>query len=160
MQRSNASSLEPTSKHFVAKLGTLNPAVEERLQRWAAASCEEHVLRRRGDGPVALYAVKSSAKTARQYQSLLRTLASHWKLPFGKLDRGWLSLSWAKESTEPQSSHRAQACQGQPCQEEARPAAHAPRRRLWPRGPPARNGVQTKLCTWHPRARRLPTPES
>ena len=92
MQRSNASSLEPTSKHFVAKLGTLDPAVEERLQRWAAASCEEHALRRHGDGSVALYAVKSSAKTARQYQSLLRTLASHWKLPFGKLDRGWLSL--------------------------------------------------------------------
>ncbi len=92
MQRSSSSSIEPTSRHFVANLGALDPAVEERLQRWAATSCEEHALRRREDGSVALYAVKSSAKTARQYQTLLRTLSSHWKLPFGKLDRGWLSL--------------------------------------------------------------------
>lgn len=44
----SASALEPTSKHFVAKLGTLDPEVEERFQRWAAASCEEHALRRHG----------------------------------------------------------------------------------------------------------------
>ena len=49
-------------------------------------------MRQHKDGSVHLYAVKSSAKTARQYQSLLRTLSSHWKLPLGKLDRGWLSL--------------------------------------------------------------------
>ena len=59
-----------------------NSAVVERLEKWAGASCVEH----------ALYAAKTSAKTARQYQSLLRTLTSHWKMPFGKLDRGWLIL--------------------------------------------------------------------
>ena len=92
MQRSSSPSNEPTSKHFVAKLGALDPAVEERLQRWAATSCDEHAMRRHEDGSVDLYAVKNSAKTARQYQSLLRTLSSQWKLPLGKLDRGWLSL--------------------------------------------------------------------
>ena len=56
-----------------------------------------HILLFRGelgheDDSVALYAAKTSAKTARQYQSLLRTLTSHWKMPFGKLDRGWLIL--------------------------------------------------------------------
>lgn len=92
MQRSGSSSIEPTSRHFVASLGALDPAVEERLQRWAATSCEEHALRRHENGSLALYAVKRSAKTARQYQTLLRTLSSHWRLPFGKLERGWLSL--------------------------------------------------------------------
>lgn len=92
MQRSSSSSIEPASKHFVANLGALDPAAEERLQRWAATSCEEHALRRHEDGSLALYAVRSSAKIARQYQTLLRTLSSHWQLPFGKLDRGWLSL--------------------------------------------------------------------
>ena len=62
------------------------------LQRWAAASCVEHVLRRGADGAATLYAVKSKAKTARQYQSLLRTLTSHWKMSLGKLERGWLAL--------------------------------------------------------------------
>ena len=92
MQRSSSPSNEPTSKYFVAKLGALDPAVEQRFQRWAATSCDEHAMRQHKDGSVHLYAVKSSAKTARQYQSLLRTLSSHWKLPLGKLDRGWLSL--------------------------------------------------------------------
>ena len=48
---------------------------------------------------MALYAVKKggSAKTARQFQSLLRTLTSHWKMPFGKLERGWLKLLSVEE---------------------------------------------------------------
>ena len=70
-----ASANEPTSCYFVANLGNLDSA-----------------LRRHEDDSVALYAAKTSAKTARQYQSLLRTLTSHWKMPFGKLDRGWLIL--------------------------------------------------------------------
>ena len=69
-----------------------NSAVVERLEKWAVASCVEHALRRHEDDSVALYAAKTSAKTARQYQSLLRTLTSHWKMPFGKIDRGWLIL--------------------------------------------------------------------
>ena len=77
-----ASANEPTSCYFVANLGNLDSAVVERLEKWAVASWVEH----------ALYAAKTSAKTARQYQSLLRTLTSHWKMPFGKLDRGWLIL--------------------------------------------------------------------
>jgi hypothetical protein len=87
-----ASASEPTSCFFAANLGALDPAVVERLERWAAASCGEHALRRHEDGSVTLYAIKISAKTARQYQSLLRTLTSHWKMTFGKLDRGWLTL--------------------------------------------------------------------
>ena len=87
-----ASANEPTSCYFVANLGNLDSAVVERLEKWAVASCVEHALRRHEDDSVALYAAKTSAKTARQYQSLLRTLTSHWKMPFGKLDRGWLIL--------------------------------------------------------------------
>ena len=87
-----ASASEATSCYFVANLGNLDSAVVERLEKWAVASCVEHALCRHEDDSVALYASKSSAKTARQYQSLLRTLTSHWKMPFGKLDRGWLIL--------------------------------------------------------------------
>ena len=87
-----ASASEATSCYFVANLGNLDPAVVERLEKWAVASCVEHALHRHEDDSVALYAAKTSAKTARQYQSLLRTLTSHWKMSFGKLDRGWLTL--------------------------------------------------------------------
>ena len=87
-----ASPSEPTSCYFAAKLGNLDSAVVERLERWAEASCAEHALRRHADGSVTLYTSRAAAKTARQYQSLLRTLSSHWKMPFGKLESGWLSL--------------------------------------------------------------------
>ena len=75
-----------------SRLGALDPAVEERVERWAAASCVEHVLRRGAEGAATLYAVKGTEKTARQYQSLLRTLTSHWKMSLGRLERGWLAL--------------------------------------------------------------------
>jgi hypothetical protein len=88
---------EPTSRCFVARLGALDPAVEERVERWAAASCVEHVLRRGAEGAATLYAVKGTEKTARQYQSLLRTLTSHWKMSLGKLERGWLALLSERE---------------------------------------------------------------
>ena len=81
-----------TSSYFAAKLGVLDPAVAERLERWATASCIEYVLRRHADACATLYAARSSAKTARQYQSLLLTHASHWKMSFGTLERGWLAL--------------------------------------------------------------------
>ena len=87
---------EPTSCYFVALLGCLDADTVDRLERWAVASCVEHALQEKV-GSLALYAVKSSAKTARQYQSLLRTLASHWKMPLGKLYRGWLQLQSAEE---------------------------------------------------------------
>ena len=87
-----ASANDPISCYFVANLGNAPAAIVERLERWADASCVEHAVHRHEDGSVALYAVKTSAKTARQYQSLLRTLTSHWKMTFGKLDRGWLAL--------------------------------------------------------------------
>ena len=87
-----ASASEATSCYFVANLGNLDSAVVERLETWAVASCVEHALRRHEEDSVALYAAKASAKTARQYQSFLSTLTSHWKMPFGKLDRGWLTL--------------------------------------------------------------------
>ena len=87
-----ASPSEPTSCYFAAKLGNLDSAVVERLERWAEASCAEHALRRHADGSVTLYTSRAAAKTARQYQSLLRTLSSNWKMPFGTLERGWLAL--------------------------------------------------------------------
>ena len=87
-----ASPSEPTSCYFVANLGNLDSAVAERLKRWVEASCAEHTLRRHEDGSVTLYTSRAAAKSARQYQSLLRTLSSHWKMSLGKLDRGWLSL--------------------------------------------------------------------
>ena len=83
---------EATSSYFAANLGNLDQVIIERLQKWAAASAAEHAIRRHADGSVTLYASRAAAKTARQYQSLLRTLSSHWKMPFGKLDSGWLSL--------------------------------------------------------------------
>jgi non-ribosomal peptide synthetase component F len=87
-----ASPSEPTSCYFVANLGNLDSAVVVRLERWAEKSSAEHVIRRHADGLVTLYTSRAAAKTARQYQSLLRTLSSHWKMPFGKLESGWLSL--------------------------------------------------------------------
>ena len=87
-----ASASEPTSCYFVADLGNLDTAVVARLERWAEASCRGHVLRRREDGSVTLCASRTAAKTSRQYQSLLRTLSSQWKMSFGKLQSGWLSL--------------------------------------------------------------------
>lgn len=88
-----ASANEPTSCFFVANLGNnLDAAVVERLERWAEASCVEHALRRHEDGTVALYAVRTSAKTTRQFQGLLRTLTSQWKMNLGTLNRGWLAL--------------------------------------------------------------------
>ena len=87
-----ASPSEPTSCYFVANLGNLDSAVVERLRRWAEASSAEHAIRRHADGSVTLYTSRAAAKTARQYQSLLRILSSHWKMPFGKLESGWLSL--------------------------------------------------------------------
>ena len=87
-----ASASEPTSCYFVADLGNLDTVIVARLERWAEASCRGHVLRRREDGSVTLCASRTAAKTSRQYQSLLRTLSSQWKMSFGKLQSGWLSL--------------------------------------------------------------------
>ena len=120
---------EPTSCYFVALLGCLDAATVARLERWAAESCVEHALSEQKDGSLALYAVKSSAKTARAYQSLLRTLASHWKLPFGKLDRGWLKLlsageyrarSAAQQEAEPPVVPARVETHGLPCRAELR----------------------------------------
>ena len=119
---------EPTSCYFVALLGCLDAAIVERLDRWAAESCVEHALSQQKDGSMALFAVKSSARTARQYQSLLRTLTSHWKLPFGKLDRGWLQLlsaeeyrarSDAQQEAEPPLVPARVGTHGMPCRAEA-----------------------------------------
>ena len=119
---------EPTSCYFVALLGCLDADTVDRLERWAVASCVEHALQQK-DGSLALYAVKSSAKTARAYQSLLRTLASHWKLPFGKLDRGWLKLlsageyrarSAAQQEAEPPVVPARVETHGLPCRAELR----------------------------------------
>ncbi len=59
---------------------------------------------RGADCTATLYAVKGTEKTARQYQSLLRTLTSHWKMSLGQLECGWLALL-------SESEHRA-AVQG------------------------------------------------
>lgn len=87
-----ACSSEPTSCYFVANFGNLDSAIVDRLEKWAGECCADHTLHRHDDDSVMLYAAKTGAKTARQYQSLLRTLSSHWKMSFGKLDRGWLTL--------------------------------------------------------------------
>ena len=89
---SMASSNERASCYFSASLGALDLAIVERLKRWAGESCVEHVLHHNEGASVTLYAVRNTAKTARQYQSLLRTLTSNWKMSFGKLERGWLAL--------------------------------------------------------------------
>ena len=87
-----ACSSEPTSCYFVANLGNLDSAIVDRLDKWARECCAEHTLRRHDDDSVVLYAARTRGKTARQYQSLLRTLSSQWKMSFGKLEHGWLTL--------------------------------------------------------------------
>jgi hypothetical protein len=88
-----AGASEPASCYFIARLGELDPAIVERLEKWAVASCVDYSLRRDEHGFVTLCAARTSAKTVRQLQSLLRTLSAHWKAgSFGKLDRGWLAL--------------------------------------------------------------------
>ena len=75
-----------------------------------------------------LYAAKTSAKTSRQYQSHLRTLASQWQMAFGKLDRGWLQLlsaeeyrarSDAQQEAEPPLVPARVETHGMPCPAEA-----------------------------------------
>ena len=85
---------EPTSTCFFARLPgkSLEAAGAERLEKWAAANCVEHALRDAGDN-VALYAMRSSGRTARQFQTLLRTLHHQWGVKLGRLeDKRWLSL--------------------------------------------------------------------
>ena len=86
---------EPTSTCFFARLpgASLGAAGAERLEKWAAANCVEHALVRGAGGSVALYAMRSSGRTARQFQTLLRTLDHHWGMKLGRLeDKKWLSL--------------------------------------------------------------------
>ena len=86
---------EPTSTCFFARLpGTsLGAPGAERLEKWAAANCVEHVLVRDAEDNVALYAMRSSGRTARQFQTLLRTLHHQWGMKLGRLeDKRWLSL--------------------------------------------------------------------
>ena len=66
---------------------------------WRDRTGERNVQRmfRGAEGAATLYAVKGTEKTARQYQSLLRTLTSHWKMSLGKLERGWLALLSERE---------------------------------------------------------------
>ena len=85
---------EPTSTCFFARLpGTSLGAGAERLEKWAAANCVEHALVKDAGGSVALYAMRSSGRTARQFQTLLRTLHHQWGVKLGRLeDKRWLSL--------------------------------------------------------------------
>ena len=84
---------EPTSTCFFARLpGTSLGAGAERLEKWAAANCVEHALVRDAGGSVALYAMRSSGRTARQFQTLLRTLTHQWGVKLGKLGDRWLLL--------------------------------------------------------------------
>ena len=86
---------EPTSTCFLARLpGTsLGAAGAELLEKWAAANCVEHILVRDAEDNVALYAMRSSGRTARQFQTLLRTLHHQWGMKLGRLeDKRWLSL--------------------------------------------------------------------
>ena len=93
MSRSSAPTtlLEPTSKHFLARLGSPDSALVERLERWAATSCEDYAMHRgEEDGSLIMFVNKGQAKTVQQMQALLRALCSNWKMTFGKLSRGWV----------------------------------------------------------------------
>ena len=85
---------EPTSTCFFACLPgkSLEAAGAERLEKWAAANCVEHVLVRDAEDNVALYAMRSSGRSARQFQTLLRTLTHQWGVKLGKLGDRWLLL--------------------------------------------------------------------
>ena len=74
--------------------GARRKRMQARPRCWRDRTGERNVQRmfRGAEGAATLYAVKGTEKTARQYQSLLRTLTSHWKMSLGRLERGWLAL--------------------------------------------------------------------
>ena len=80
---------EATYNHFAAHLGEATADVEARLQRWVS-DCEEYSWVRDDSNRATLYFARAESRTARQMQSLLRTLTARWRLPLGKLEAGWL----------------------------------------------------------------------
>jgi len=147
---------EPTSTCFFARLPgkSLEAAGAERLEKWAAANCVEHALVRDAGGNVALYAMRSSGRTARQFQTLLRTLHHQWGMKLGRLeDKRWLSLlstedfqaavQGARGATEGAEEHASRA--------DIMPRAHAPGSAFGAAGPPA-----GRELLQHPRGGRPP----
>ena len=80
---------------FVARLGALDSL--DRFETWASSTCSEHALVRDENGAVTMYAQRETAKTARQWQSLIRTLMSQWGMAPGKMGKGWLTLLSTEE---------------------------------------------------------------
>ena len=60
---------------------------------WAVLSCSEHALVRDENGAVTMYAQRETAKTTRQWQSLIRTLMTQWGMSPGKWRRVALHCS-------------------------------------------------------------------
>ena len=69
-----------------ALLRTHHQAISSAFARGPPSLC------RHEDASVTLYASRIQQKLRDDAKTLLRTLSSHWKFPFGKLDRGWLAL--------------------------------------------------------------------
>ena len=90
MKAGMAESGDGRSCCFVARLGGLDSI--DRLETWASSTCTEHALVRDKNGAVTMYAQRDTAKTARQWQSLIRTLMTQWGIAPGKFGKGWLTL--------------------------------------------------------------------
>ena len=68
------------------------PPLPRARQKHLPGAGVKHVLVRDAEDYVALYAMRSSGRTARQFQTLLRTLTHRWGVKLGKLGDRWLLL--------------------------------------------------------------------
>ena len=63
----------------------------ERLVTWAKETCQKSDLYMK-EGKLHLIAIRKEPKTARQFQSLLRTSMSNWRVELPSKMVGWLEL--------------------------------------------------------------------
>ena len=68
----------------------------ERLVKWGKESCEKSDLFMK-EGKLHLIAIRKEPKTARQFQSLLRTSLSNWGVELPSKMVGWLELVSPKD---------------------------------------------------------------
>jgi len=76
---------------FDAKLPELTDGQFDKLCRWAKESCQKSDVFMK-DGTMHIIAIRKEAKTARSFQSLLRTLMTNWGVELPRVMVGWLSL--------------------------------------------------------------------
>ena len=63
-----------------------------RLVKWAKETCEKSDVVMTEEGRMQLLAIRKEAKTARDFQRLLRTNLAHWSVDMPVKQTGWLKL--------------------------------------------------------------------